>query len=210
MKRTGFKPRAQHREQRDPDRVRSVPTVAPGAFRAPEPVSEAPAAQVAKAAPVRSEPYRRAVATLPCAICGVHGYSQAAHANQGKGMGMKACDLTIELWRRRRYSGGCRYERRVSRHPPQTTTTKVGRNDMANKQDIKYAQDMIPHHESAVSMSATEWTSGESQELKNFALKVFAKQREEIEFLKDWLKRNGASEKSSSAAGMIRGLTHNP
>ena len=49
---------------------------------------------VPKAAPVRSEAYRRVVATLPCAICGVHGYSQAAHANQGKGMGMKACDLT--------------------------------------------------------------------------------------------------------------------
>ncbi len=76
MKRTGFKPRAQHREQRDPDRVRSVPTVAPGAFRAPEPVSEAPAAQVAKAAPVRSEAYRRAVAGLRCIHCGLLGYSQ--------------------------------------------------------------------------------------------------------------------------------------
>ena len=93
MKRTGFKPRAQHREQRDPDRVRSVPTVAPGAFRAPEPVSEAPAAQVAKAAPVRSEAYRRAVATLPCVICGVPGYSQCAHSNSGKGAGIKASDL---------------------------------------------------------------------------------------------------------------------
>lgn len=31
---------------------------------------------------------------MTCAICGVPGYSQAAHANQGKGMGMKACDLT--------------------------------------------------------------------------------------------------------------------
>lgn len=49
---------------------------------------------VLKAAPVRSEAYRRAVATLPCAICGVTGHSQAAHANTGKGMGMKACDLT--------------------------------------------------------------------------------------------------------------------
>ena len=94
MKRAGFKPRAPHREARDPDRVRSMPTVAPGAFRSPNPVCEAPAAQVAKATPVRSEPYRRAVATLPCAICGVHGSSQAAHANHGKGMGMKACDLT--------------------------------------------------------------------------------------------------------------------
>ena len=52
------------------------------------------AAPIPKAAPVRSEAYRRVVATLPCAICGVHGYSQAAHANTGKGMGMKACDLT--------------------------------------------------------------------------------------------------------------------
>jgi hypothetical protein len=34
------------------------------------------------------------VATLPCVICGLYGYSQAAHANQGKGMGLKACDLT--------------------------------------------------------------------------------------------------------------------
>ena len=93
MKRTGFKPRAQHREQRDPDRVRSVPTVAPGAFRAPEPVSEAPAAQVAKAAPVRNEAYRRAVASLPCINCGVPGHSQCAHSNSGKGAGIKASDL---------------------------------------------------------------------------------------------------------------------
>ena len=93
MKRTGFKARAQHREQRDPDHVRSVPTVAPGAFRAPEPVSEAPAAQVAKTAPVRSEAYRRAVASLPCINCGVPGYSQCAHSNSGKGAGIKASDL---------------------------------------------------------------------------------------------------------------------
>ena len=92
MKRTGFKPRAQHREQRDPDRVRSVPAVTPGAFRAPEPVSEAPAAQVAKAAPVRSEAYRRAVASLPCINCGIEGYSQHAHENAGKGKSMKADD----------------------------------------------------------------------------------------------------------------------
>lgn len=94
MKRTGFKPRPPHREARDPDRVRSMPTVTPGAFRAPQPVVSDPAAQVSKAAPVRSDAYRRAVASLPCAICGVYGYSQAAHANTGKGMGMKACDLT--------------------------------------------------------------------------------------------------------------------
>lgn len=94
MRRTAFKPRAPQWAQRDPDRLRSVPAVTPGAFRAPQPVASAPSAKVAKAAPVRSEEYRRAVASLPCAICGIFGYSQAAHANQGKGMGLKACDLT--------------------------------------------------------------------------------------------------------------------
>jgi len=47
-----------------------------------------------KSAPVRNETYRRAVASLPCCICGVPGYSQAAHGSAGKGMGIKACDLT--------------------------------------------------------------------------------------------------------------------
>ena len=95
MKRTAFNPRTPHREARDPDRVRSIPTVTPGAFRAPEPVASAPAARVEKSAPVRSEAYRRAVASLPCAICKVPGHSQAAHANTRKGMGLKACDLTL-------------------------------------------------------------------------------------------------------------------
>ena len=65
MKRAGFKPRAPHREARDPDRVRSVPTVSAGAWRAPRVVGAMPAAQVDKAAPVRSEASRRAVASLP-------------------------------------------------------------------------------------------------------------------------------------------------
>ena len=93
IKSAGFKSRAPQREASDPDRVRTMPTVTPGAFRAPQPVASAPAAQVAKAAPVRSEAYRRAVASLPCAICKVPGYSQCAHSNSGKGAGIKASDL---------------------------------------------------------------------------------------------------------------------
>lgn len=46
----------------------------------------------AKARPVRSESYRRWVASLPCIACGIVGYSQCAHANGG-GMGTKDCDL---------------------------------------------------------------------------------------------------------------------
>ena len=92
IKSAGFKSRAPSSEQRDPDRVRVMPTVVPGAFRLPEPVASAPAAQVAKAAPVRSEAYRRAVASLPCAYCGIEGYSQHAHENDGKGARLKVDD----------------------------------------------------------------------------------------------------------------------
>lgn len=42
----------------------------------------------------RSEAYRRLVASLPCAHCGLAGYSNACHADQGKGMGIKSDDRT--------------------------------------------------------------------------------------------------------------------
>ena len=45
-----------------------------------------------KDAPARSEAYRRIVAAMPCANCGIAGYSQHAHANEGKGMGIKTDD----------------------------------------------------------------------------------------------------------------------
>ena len=44
--------------------------------------------------PLRSEKYRRLVSSLPCAHCGRPGPSQAAHADMGKGMGIKTSDLT--------------------------------------------------------------------------------------------------------------------
>lgn len=52
-----------------------------------------------KSKPVRSTQYRRAVASLPCVICGIAGQSQAAHGSGAgtaacKGMGLKSCDLT--------------------------------------------------------------------------------------------------------------------
>lgn len=53
----------------------------------------AAAVPVPKAAPVRSETYRRLVASLPCLLCGVEGFSQHAHGNAGKGMALKTCDL---------------------------------------------------------------------------------------------------------------------
>ena len=45
-----------------------------------------------KASVVRSEAYRRLVAAMPCIICGISSYSQAAHPNFGKGGGIKTDD----------------------------------------------------------------------------------------------------------------------
>jgi hypothetical protein len=50
------------------------------------------AAPAPKDNPLRSEPYRRLVAAMPCCICGVEGVGQAAHPNTGKGMAMKTDD----------------------------------------------------------------------------------------------------------------------
>ena len=50
-------------------------------------------ASIPKAEPVRIEAYRRLVAALPCAACGIEGRSQHAHTNGGKAKGMKNCDL---------------------------------------------------------------------------------------------------------------------
>ncbi|MCT6719446.1 hypothetical protein [Acidovorax sp. K2F] len=52
------------------------------------------AAPIAKECAATSEAYRRAVASLPCAACGIYGYSQHAHGNEGKGLGLKTDDRT--------------------------------------------------------------------------------------------------------------------
>lgn len=45
-----------------------------------------------KDAVASSEEYRRLVARLPCAWCGIAGRSQHAHENMGKGLGLKVDD----------------------------------------------------------------------------------------------------------------------
>ena len=127
LRRTGFKPRAQHREQRDPDRVRSVPAVTPGAFRAPQPVAIAPAAPIAKANPVRSQQYLRAVAGLPCIVCGIQGHSQAAHLPP-EAKGMKQSDLlTFPLCCTRVGMPGCHQDYDQYRLFPRDAAMTVGR-----------------------------------------------------------------------------------
>ena len=58
------------------------------------PRADAGADSIPKAAPARSEAYRRLVANLPCAHCGIVGHSQAAHADAGKGAHIKSDDRT--------------------------------------------------------------------------------------------------------------------
>ena len=89
LRRTPFKARAKAkpREERAPLPFPSpARLVAPTVFNdmvLPHPKGEF----------VRSEAYRRAVASMPCKICGIAGYSQCAHSNTGKGMGLKSSDL---------------------------------------------------------------------------------------------------------------------
>lgn len=91
MRRTGFKRRQPARPAKQTDYVPAArPVVAPVAAL---PVTR----PVPKDGRFESEAWRRAVAALPCVFCGRHG-TQAAHRNEGKGMGMKADDsLTAAL-----------------------------------------------------------------------------------------------------------------
>jgi hypothetical protein len=63
-----------------------------------------------KTRPARNANYRRLVAMLPCILCGIDGYSQAAHPNTGKGMAMKADDtLCFPLCSDRYGMRGCHF-----------------------------------------------------------------------------------------------------
>lgn len=68
----------------------------------------------------------------------------------------------------------------------------------ANKKDIEYAQNMIPHHQMALKMSAALNANGKDEELRKFALSVFSAQTKEIAWLKEWLKKNEAPEKGAA------------
>ena len=144
LKRTGFKSRAPTSISRDPDRVRATPTVTPGAFRAPEPVASEPAARVEKSAPVRSEAYRRAVASLPCIACGIQGYSQAAHLPP-EAKGMKQSDLlTFPLCCTRVGIAGCHQDYDQYRLFPRAAAMAVGRAWAADTQRRILAMGLWP------------------------------------------------------------------
>lgn len=83
---------------RDPDEFASYRAPRPAAVMA-TPASFAGQGQAApKTGRHESEAWRRAVAALPCVLCQREGETQAAHRNEGKGMGVKTDDaLTAAL-----------------------------------------------------------------------------------------------------------------
>lgn len=74
-------PQAEHKTPQAPQRW--LFALAPVA---PKPMPKDP--------PRRSEPYRRWVASLPCAHCGIAGLSNACHGDAGKGLSIKSGDDT--------------------------------------------------------------------------------------------------------------------
>lgn len=93
MKRAPFKTRAPERREAKQVQYTARPREVATAS------AELPMAQpVLKDGRHESEAWRRAVAALPCVLCGRHGETQCAHRNEGKGMGLKTDDaLTAAL-----------------------------------------------------------------------------------------------------------------
>lgn len=68
--------------------------------------------------------------------------------------------------------------------------------------DIMFAQMMIPHHEQAIEMSTLAETRAENLEVKALAAKIKAAQAPEIEMMKGWLTKAGASTHMGHTMGM--------
>lgn len=71
-----------------------------------------------------------------------------------------------------------------------------------NDKDVEFIQAMIPHHEAAVQMGASEWSNGKNEDVKKWALAIFAGQREEIAKFRKWLKDRGIAEKKPDGKKM--------
>ena len=89
LRRTGWSRRAGVSSETP---VAPAPPVSPLARPANYAPATGHATALKKDAPARSEAYRRIVAAMPCIHCGIAGYSQHAHANAGKGKGIKTDD----------------------------------------------------------------------------------------------------------------------
>ena len=60
-----------------------------------------------------------------------------------------------------------------------------------NDADVKFVQDMIPHHEMAVKMANAEIANGDNLEIGKLAVRISQNQEDEIALMKSWLKSRG-------------------
>ncbi|MEM9759671.1 MAG: DUF305 domain-containing protein, partial [Pseudomonadota bacterium] len=65
--------------------------------------------------------------------------------------------------------------------------------------DVRFMQDMIPHHNQAVQMAVLVAERTNSPELKDIAGRINASQADEIEFMQDWLAERGERVPEASA-----------
>jgi uncharacterized protein (DUF305 family) len=82
-----------------------------------------------------------------------------------------------------------------------TPAASAPTNANANAADIKFATDMIPHHQQAVAMAEVAETRASNPGVKQLAAKIKQAQDPEIKTMSDWLRQWGAPVPSMSSGG---------
>lgn len=69
-----------------------------------------------------------------------------------------------------------------------------------NASDAEFMREMVPHHEMAVRMASAAYTTAKNHEVAAFAMKVLTTQRNEIDFMKQWLSARGLKPNKSNSS----------
>ena len=71
-----------------------------------------------------------------------------------------------------------------------------------NKADVKFAEDMIEHHEMAVDMSEKVLRDGKDEWIAGLARGIISAQKKEIDDMRNWLRENKPAGSKPSGGGM--------
>ncbi len=82
----------------------------------------------------------------------------------------------------------------------------MGNDQMAGQIDSHFIENMIPHHEDAITMANLALTRAEHQEIKTLSNNIIKSQSEEIDQMKQWYKSWFESEVPNSNSSMGRGM----
>ncbi len=94
----------------------------------------------------------------------------------------------------------------MSRYPTPSGTSGVARTGMmAGNLDKHFIEQMIPHHEDAVSMADLALTKAEHPELKQLAQNIKRDQTKEIGQMREWYSSWYGSDAPEFSGGMMRG-----